>query len=175
MWAGLALAGCASDPPPLPEAPLGPYRLGTGDSVRLITYGEAQLSGEFRVGDAGTVALPLLGSVQAAGLTTEGLAAAIEDDLKRRNLLRDPSVSAEVVEYRPIFVLGEVAKPGRYPYQPGMSVLTAVALAGGFTYGARQEPAIVQRSEGGGTQQGAASRQARVHPGDIITIKERYF
>ena len=103
--------------------------------------------------------------------------------LKRAHLLRNPSVSVEVVTYRPIFVLGEVNRPGQYPYQPGMTVVTAAAVAGGFTYRAVEGYASVVRTPIGmavGTTmgdpiEGKAVRQAYVQPGDVITILERRF
>ena len=161
--------------PDLPAALTGRYVLGPGDMVRLITYGEDQLTGEFRVSDNGTVALPLIGSVKAAGLTPDALGASVGQALLRANLLRSPSVSAEVVAYRPIFVLGEVSKPGQYPYQPGMTVVTAAAVAGGFTYRAIQDYASVVRTQNGGAVEGRATRQAFIQPGDVITIYERRF
>ena len=171
------LAGCApgSGLPPLPPAPVGDYRLGPGDAVRLTTFGEDQLTGEFHVGDNGTLAVPLLGSVRAAGLTPAALQAAVAAGLKRANLLRNPAVTAEVTEYRPIFVLGEVNKPGQYPYQPGMTVVTAVAVAGGFTYRAVQDHASVVRTVDRTAVEGRAPRQAFVQPGDVITVFERRF
>ena len=129
----LLCAGCTrgGDLPDLPSVAVGPYRLGPGDVIRLITYQEDALTAEFRVSDSGTIALPLIGVMNAAGQSTDALAAEVSDALVKRNLLVAPSVAVEVVTYRPIFVLGEVSKPGQYPYQPGMTVLTAVSIAGG--------------------------------------------
>ncbi len=152
-----------------------PYRLGTGDVVRIITFGEAELTGQFRIDDGGNIAVPLLGLVHAAGLTIADLQDRIAAELRRRKLIVTPSVSVEVTTYRPVFVLGEVSKPGQYPYQPGMTVLTAVALAGGFTYSAVQRHALILRDMGGHTLEGSVGRGAWVHPGDVITIEERYF
>lgn len=174
----LALTGCAPgrDLPPLPPASVAAeYRLGPGDAVRLITFGEDQLTGEFRVSDGGTIALPLVGAVHAAGLTPSGLERAVAEALKRGNVLRNPSVSAEVIAYRPIFVLGEVNRPGQYPYQPGMTVVTAVAVAGGFTYRAVESYASVLRTTDGTAVEGRASRQTFVQPGDVVTVFERRF
>ena len=175
----LALLAAACAPgrglPPLPPAASAGYRLGAGDAVRLITFGEDALTGEFRVNDSGAIAVPLVGSVRAAGLTTKELEAAVAAALKRANMLRDPSVSAEVTAYRPIFVLGEVNKPGQYPYQPGMTVVTAAAVAGGFTYRAVEAYASVVRTQDGDAIEGKAQRQAFVRPGDVITIFERRF
>ncbi|MBN8925154.1 MAG: exopolysaccharide biosynthesis protein [Rhodospirillales bacterium 69-11] len=174
----LVLTGCAPgrDLPPLPPAPAATdYHLGPGDAVRLITFGEEQLTGEFRVSDGGTIALPLVGTVRAAGLTPVELERAVADALKRGNVLRNPSVSAEVIAYRPIFVLGEVNRPGQYPYQPGMTVVTAVAVAGGFTYRAVEGYASVLRTTDGTAVEGRAPRQAFVQPGDVVTVFERRF
>jgi polysaccharide biosynthesis/export protein len=95
--------------------------------------------------------------------------------LRRGNLVRDPSVAVEVIAYRPIYVLGEVNKPGQYPYQPGMTVVTAVAVGGGFTYRAIEDYAAVVCTVDGDAIEGRASRQSYVLPGDVITIFERRF
>ena len=175
--AALALAGCAPgrDLPELADYRSQGYRLGGGDQVRIITFGEDQLTGEFRVDDAGRIAVPLLGGVTAAGLTPQQLEAAIAGDLRKRNLLRDPSVSVEVLAYRPVFVLGEVAKPGQYPYQPGMTVLTSVAIAGGFTYRGYQDYVSVVRSTGATATEGRAVPSAFLAPGDVVRVLERRF
>ena len=114
-------------------------------------------------------------AVPAAGLTPDGLAAAISEALVKDNLYTAPSVSVEVTTYRPIFVLGEVSKPGQYPYQPGMTVVTAAAVAGGFTYRAISDYASVVRTRDGVAIEGKATRQTFVQPGDVITIFERRF
>ncbi len=172
----LPLLGCTpgGDLPPVPPGS-GEYRLGPGDAVRLITFGEDNLTGEFRVSDAGTIAVPLLGGVRAAGLTPAELETLVAGKLKQANLLRNPSVAAEVTAYRPIFVLGEVNKPGQYPYQPGMTVVTAAAVAGGFTYRAVEQYASVLRTVDGHAVEGKALRQTYLQPGDVVTVFERRF
>jgi polysaccharide biosynthesis/export protein len=95
--------------------------------------------------------------------------------LVRAQLIRAPSVAVEVTVYRPIFVLGEVNHPGQYPYQPGMTVVTAVAVAGGFTYRAVEDRASIVRSVDGKAVEERAERQTYVEPGDVITIYERRF
>lgn len=173
----LMLAACAPGRglPDLPRPAASGYQLGPGDTVRVITYGEDLLTGDFRVNDQGSVALPLAGLVKAAGKTPAELAAAIALGLKKGDLLRRPSVSVEVSSYRPIYVLGEVNKPGQYPYQPGMTVVTAAAVAGGFTYRAVEDYAAVVRTVGGEPVEGKAVRQAFIQPGDVITVFERRF
>lgn len=108
-------------------------------------------------------------------MTPQELEGAVAGGLKERKILRDPSVSVEVLAYRPVFVLGEVAKPGQYPYQPGMSALTAVAIAGGFTYRAVQDYMSVIRSTGGTAVEGIAQPSSFSAPGDVIKVFARRF
>ena len=174
----LALAaGCSpgGDLPALADYRAQEYKLGVGDQVRVITYGEEQLTGQFRVDDQGRIALPLLGGIKAAGLAPQQLETLISEDLKRRKLLRDPSVSVEVQAYRPIFVLGEVARPGQYPFQPGMTMLTTVAVAGGFTYRGVQDYASVVRTAGTEATEGLVTPSSFIAPGDVIKVFERRF
>jgi polysaccharide export outer membrane protein len=180
LWLSLlpALAACgtpADGLSPIPDPPSTDYLLGPADQVRIITFGGEQLTGEFRVNPSGEIALPLLGNVRAAGLTSKQLEAAVVAALKRSQLYKDPSVSVEVIAYRPIFILGEVTKPGQYAYQPGMTVVTAVAVAGGYTYRAMQDVASIVRTVHGRAVEGRAARQTYVEPGDVITIYERHF
>ena len=173
-----ALAGCGGEGsglPVLPSPVVADYRLGPGDKIRIITFGEEQLTGEFRVNDSGVIALPLVGDVKAAGLTVKELDASVGGALVKAGLLRSPSVTAEIVEYRHLYVLGEVNKPGEYAYQPGMTVLSAVAVAGGFTYRAITGYVGIVRTEQGRATEGKAFRDSFVQPGDVITVYERRF
>jgi polysaccharide export outer membrane protein len=170
-----ACSGPGSNLPPIPTADVTGYKLGAGDQVRIITFSDEQLTGEFRVADSGTIALPLLGSVKAAGLTPVQLEGEVASALRQRNLYKDPSVAVEVIAYRPVFILGEVNRPGQYPYQPGMTVVTAVAIAGGFTYRAVEDDASIVRTVDGKAVEGLAGRETYVRPGDVITVFERTF
>jgi polysaccharide export outer membrane protein len=174
----LLLAACSpgSNLPPLAATPAGPYRLGVGEDVRVITFGEERLTGQFRVNDRGDIAVPLLGTIPASGLTTTQLEQSIAKQLTVKKVLLNPSVSVEVLQYRPVFILGEVAKPGEYQYQPGMTVLTAVAIAGGFTYRAETGYASISRvTDNGHAVEGRVPRGMEVRPGDVIDVFERYF
>ncbi|MEJ0015263.1 MAG: polysaccharide biosynthesis/export family protein [Acetobacteraceae bacterium] len=174
----LALAGCGgpgSDLQPLAMPAPEPYALSPGDQVRIITFGEETLTGEFRVNESGNVALPLVGPIRTAGLNSAQLEVAVAAALQRSNLVRHPSVAVEIIAYRPIYVLGEVNRPGQYAYQPGMTVVTAAAVAGGFTYRAVEGYAAVLRTVDGGAVEGKAGRQAFIQPGDVITVLERRF
>jgi polysaccharide export outer membrane protein len=173
----LLLAACApgSDLPPLPMTQAGPYRLGTGEQVRIVIFGQEQLTGRFTVNDRGNISVPLLGPIPASGLTTSQLEANIADELRDKKILVNPSVSVEVVTFRPVFILGEVVKPGQYPYEPGMTALTTVAIAGGFTYRAQTGYVSILRTVNGHSFEGRAMRGTPLQPGDVVTVFERYF
>lgn len=181
-WLAVAVACCSfascspgSDLPPLSPPPAGPYRLGVNEEVRVITFGEQQLTGQFRIDDKGDIAVPLLGAIPAMGRTTGELERSIAKRLKDKGIMQEPSVLVDIVSYRPMFILGEVNKPGQYPYQPGMTVLTAVAMAGGFTYRAVTDYASILREADGHTVEGRVPRSMPVEPGDVIDIYERHF
>jgi polysaccharide biosynthesis/export protein len=172
------LVGCGmagSDLPPLPPAAATPYRLGAGDRIRVIVYGDKELSDSFAIADDGSVSLPLAGSVQASGHSTAAVAACIAAALESRGMMRDPSVAVEVETYRPIFILGEVTKPGQYPYEPGMTAIAAVSIAGGYTYRAIESYVGILRKEGTTAVTGRAQPQDKVAPGDVITVYDRRF
>jgi polysaccharide export outer membrane protein len=180
IFAGLAVLISGCDPGAgLPELN-GPgvnagYKLSTGDQVRVTTFGEQTLSGTFTIDDSGSIALPLLGPTPADGLTTSGLADEIGGALRTRKLLTEPNVVVDVVRYRPIFVLGEVKSPGPYAYLPHMTMLSAVAVAGGFTQRAVHDRAMVVRTGAGGTIKGQVKPEGQIEPGDVMTVLERNF
>ena len=162
----------------VPSGPADPkdlnYRLGSADKLRVIVFGETSLSGEFVISDSGEIAFPLIGNVHAAGLTVAQFQEALRTKLAD-GYLRDPRVSAEVENYRPFYILGEVQKPGEYPFTSGLTVLNAVATAGGFTY--RANTKLVTIRHAGGTKELPVRLTAtsEVGPGDTIVIKERFF
>jgi len=150
------------------------YRLGSGDKLRITVYDEDALSGEYEVDGSGGLALKLIGMVPAGGKTIAEGTKAIEDKLKEGYLLK-PSVAIEVLNYRPFFVLGEVKEPGKYSYVSGMTVLNAVALAGGYTYRARQNRVVVIRATDPEKKEQTVDQNAVIMPGDIIRVAERFF
>lgn len=169
----LACADGTSRLAPLERVQQDSYRLGPGDDLRLVVFGFDQMANTYTVGDGGTISLPLLGTVQATGQTPGQLEAAIASALLKRELATSPSVSVQVVRYRPIYILGEVQKPGQYPYVPGMTVTNAVAIAGGYTFRASTKNVAVTRS--GDDVERRAATTAKILPGDSIRVTEAWF
>jgi len=160
---------------PADEAQLEAYRLAAGDRVRVMVYGHEDLSGEFEVDGGGRLSLPLIRDIPAVGLSLRELEAAITEKLKP-DYLRDPQVSAEVLNYRPFYIVGEVQSPGSYPYVNGMTVINAVAVAGGYTYRAKRNHVnIVRNTEAGDKEEIDATPETIVLPGDVIEVPERFF
>lgn len=151
----------------------GDYVLGSGDKVRIIVFGEQELSGEFDVSGAGKLSMPLIGAVQASGLTLQQLESEIARNLSD-GYLTNPRVSAEVLNYRPFYIIGEVTKAGQYPYTNGMTVMNAVAVAGGFSYRADSDVVYISRN-GAPEQKFKATQDLKVLPGDTVRIPERFF
>jgi protein involved in polysaccharide export with SLBB domain len=161
------------------QAPGGPitdehYRLGTGDKLKVTVYGEVDLSGEFLVDGSGQVQLPLVGQVKAASLTIHEFVVEVTNSLKE-GYLKDPKVSVEVLNYRPFYIIGEVNKPGEYPFENGLNVLGAIALAGGYTYRANDNDVYVRRAGSKDEESMPADPHTKVYPGDIIRVAERLF
>ena len=150
------------------------YRLGTGDTVQITVFGETDLSGTYPIDGTGVMRMPLIGQIRAAGLTIPELENTIQAKLAA-GYLRDPKVSAEVTTYRPFYIIGEVNKPGEYPYASGMNVLTAVALAGGFTYRADDSEVDIRHKGSAKEITVPANQTSKIEPGDIITVSERFF
>jgi polysaccharide export outer membrane protein len=152
----------------------GPYTLDSGDKLRIVVFGQDALSNNYTVDAQGAVTLPLVGAVEARGLTTSQLGGAIAGRLKS-GYVRDPSVAVEIETYRPFFVLGEVTFPGQYPYVPNMTVENAIAIAGGFTPRASKDKVTITRKVQGAPTRFALPLRYPLRPGDTIEVAERWF
>lgn len=150
------------------------YLLGTGDKVRVTVYGEQSLSGEFFVTGSGLMSLPLIGEVKAGGMTVGQFQLVVQKALSD-GYLKDPRVSVEVLTFRPFYILGEVEKPGTYPYTSGLTVLNAVATAGGFTYRADKKNVWIKHNGETTEQKSELTPSIVVAPGDTIRLGERFF
>jgi polysaccharide export outer membrane protein len=184
LWLPLAVAalaaGCALENPPPPSYAIsGPdavkriYRLGIGDKLKITVFGEDNLSGTVEVNASGNVPLPLAGEIAAQGQTVPQFRDAVARRLSD-GYLKNPKVTVEILNYRPIYVHGEVKNGGEFAYKPGLMLRDAVAMAGGYTYRADKSFAIVVRDGEPEASLPVASDVA-VLPGDNIRIAERFF
>ena len=180
----LSVAACQSAVPAGPRATAaeqieqqrttGAYTLGNGDQLRITVFGQPDLSGQFEVDGTGSISMPLIGQVQALGLTTPELEKHIVSLLEGDYIL-NPRVSAEVINYRPFYILGEVNRPGEYPYTSGLTVLNAVAASGGFTYRANKKIVYIKSVDSDEEQAFQLTTSTVVRPGDTLRIGERIF
>ncbi|MCH9807695.1 MAG: polysaccharide export protein [Alphaproteobacteria bacterium] len=152
----------------------GPYLLDSGDRLRIFVYGQPNLSRTYIVDHAGQIPIPLIGTVYARGMTTSGLAASIADQLGA-DFVRDPQVTVDILQNRPFFILGEVRNSGQYPYVSGMTVETAVAIAGGYTERASKRSFRITRRIDGYVEQIDAPSDYVVKAGDTVFVYERFF
>jgi protein involved in polysaccharide export with SLBB domain len=149
------------------------YRLGVGDKLKITVFGEENLSGQFEVGALGNISVPLIGEVPAKGQTIGDF----RNQITRRlsdGYLKNPKVNVDILNYRPIYVHGEVKNGGEFAYRNGLSLRDAVAMAGGYTYRADQSYLYIGRD---GEPDAAITMPTDVPvlPGDNIRIPERFF
>ena len=168
-YPGMAVASPAAYP-----ATTQPYTLDSGDRLRVVIFGQDGLTNSYVLDASGDIAMPLIGSVAARGLTTDQLSARIAD-LLRQGYVRDPHVAVEIEAYRPFFILGEVAAPGQYPYVPNMSVESAVAIAGGFSPRAQRDRVTLTHTDNSGSMRVEVPLGTSVSPGDTVLVGERWF
>tara|TARA_R110000787_G_scaffold72118_1_gene160692 strand:+ start:14252 stop:14842 length:591 start_codon:yes stop_codon:yes gene_type:complete len=150
------------------------YTLGTGDKLRINVFGQPELSGQFVIDGTGAISLPLIGQVAATGSSSQELEATIADKLADGFLL-EPRVSVEVTNYRPFYILGEVGRPGEYPFNSGLTVLNAVAAAGGFTYRANKKVVYIKSVGADQEVKYELNTNTVVKPGDTLRVSERIF
>lgn len=182
LSAPLFLAACASTN--LPTATIASvnqqmvtgYRISAGDQLRITVFDEAELTGEFQIGDGGILAMPLIDSISAGGLTTSQLTLAIANHYRSGGFVLAPRVSVEVLEHRPFFILGEVNEPGEYPYDGALTLEQAIAKAGGYSPRADRNWIILRREDW--TTAKALKLDGtplQIIPGDTITVRESFF
>ncbi|HTO78265.1 MAG TPA: polysaccharide biosynthesis/export family protein [Methylocystis sp.] len=185
LFCAAALAGCE---PGATLAPLSdteredlirtaqttsPY-LKPGEKVRILVFGEDRLSGEFEIDPAGYLSLPLSGTVKASGMSK----AQLERELAKKfrgEYLRDPKVTVDVVGFHPFYIMGEVGRPGEFPFRSGLNVMSAIALAGGPTYRASRSTVLIKHSDETGFREYPLNAEIPILPGDLVKLPERYF
>ncbi len=171
--------GDPGDGPGMPRGPQavadtdGPYLLDTGDKLRVFVYGQPNLSRIYTVDHAGIITVPLIGAVKARGLTTTSLEGSIRSQLGAE-FVRNPHVTVDIQQNRPFFILGEVRNAGQYPYVSGMTVETAVAIAGGYSERASDRKFRISRRVNGFVEQIEAPSDYVVKAGDTVYVFERF-
>ncbi len=178
--ASLLVSACASGVDiPAPSYAIsnaGPertFRLGIGDKLKITVFDEDNLSGQFEVNALGQVSLPLIGEITAANRPISEFRDTLIKKLAN-GYLKNPRVTVEVLNYRPIYVHGEVKSGGEFSFKSGLRLRDAVALAGGYTYRANQSYVTIYR-EGEGEIRVPVNGTFSVLPGDNIRIPERFF
>lgn len=150
------------------------YVLDTGDRLRVFVYGQPNLSRIYPVDQSGRVSVPLIGLVKARGLTSQQLAHAIRNRLAAQ-YVKDPQVTVDILQHRPFYVLGEVRNAGQYAYAGGLTVRSAVAIAGGFSERANEQVVQITRRAGGMAEKFDVPDEFVIQPGDTIYVYERFF
>ena len=183
VLATLQLAGCYTDYGPIEVqtrpvvlAPAGvATHLRAGERIKITVYGEEALTGEYDISPGGSVTMPLIGAVRAAGRTQAELGRDIAARYRSGGLLQDPKVTVAVVQFRPFYVLGEATNPGEYPFRSGLTVHAAVAMAGGFTYRASKSFVLIRHTGDEVWKEYPLTEPVVIAPGDLIRVPERYF
>ncbi len=183
LGAAVVIGACANSAPRLDTKLIdnpGPvelsrvYRLGVGDKIKLTIFGEAEMSGVYDVNATGNVPVPLVGEIPAKGRPI----AEFRDTVRRKlseGYLTNPKVSVEVVNFRPIYIHGEVRTGGEFPYKNGLKLRDAIAVAGGYTYRANEAFVILVREGSAAQVKVALPADIDVLPGDNIRVPERFF
>ena len=150
------------------------YRVGSGDKLAIRVAGEPDLTGEFPVDASGAISMPYVQSITVAGMTTPQIEQLVTTKL-RGGYLRNPQVSVQATSLRPFYILGEVTTAGAYPYQPGMTIQNAIAIAAGYGARADKGEVLITRRNANGTATFKVPVTTQVYPGDIISVRERWF
>lgn len=177
----LAVAACSSGPIGGSTAAIQQadraaenYHLANGDKIHIDVFNEANLSGDYTIGANGQITLPLAGPVTASGLTIAQLQQSVVKTLEQ-GYVQNPSVTISSTQLRPYYILGQVTKPGRYSFEPNLTVMNAVATAEGFTYRADTSDIYIRHAREASEQEYALNSTLMVQPGDTIRVAERYF
>jgi protein involved in polysaccharide export with SLBB domain len=176
----LLISGCTAsslseaEQQSLAAAAVAAPKLQPGDKIRINVYGEDKLSGDYEIDQSGQISLPLAGTIEAVGLTQTELEQALAKKF-RSEYLKNPKVTVTIATLRPFYMMGEVTKPGEYPYKSGLNILTALAIAGGPTYRASRNTVQIQRRGETSMREYPISASVPILPGDVIRVPERYF
>ncbi|WP_247712151.1 polysaccharide biosynthesis/export family protein [Qipengyuania qiaonensis] len=177
--AGFALlAACTtslSSLPSTPPASMADYRMQPGDELLVTIQDVEQADRSYIIDAGGMISLPLLQEVEVAGLDLRAIEERIAEGYRSRNVLTSPIISVQPGALRPFYVIGEVTSPGEFTYRQGMTILSAISAAGGYTYRAQEGEVEVVRSVNGREVRSRASEDAPILPGDRIRVYEKWF
>jgi len=184
--AALALAGCETQPPMTTKTlqqpsqltqtiRMGEYRVAPGDKVRVVVLSDTELSGDYEVDSTGLISPRMAGRVSVVGMTTVEIEELLRNRYRADGYLRDPKLSVDLIGRRPFYIVGEITKPGAFPYVNGISVLQAVAIAGGYTRRASKTRITVKRFNSTAGEEETVTEDSPVGPGDVIHVPERWF
>lgn len=151
------------------------YKLTTGDKIRVTVQDLKDANGDYTIDQTGSISLPMIKEVNVSDKTLREAQAAVEQAYVSQQILVRPKVSIQAIELRPIYILGEVGKPGEYPYRDGLTIFAAVSLAGGYTYRADLKSMVVTRTVNGRRVTGSGDENTEVMPGDQIRVVEKWF
>lgn len=188
LLVAMALALGACDPqPPMSTATiqqpsqgtqnlrLGEYRVAPGDRLRVTVLSDTELSGEYEVDSTGMISPRMAGRVVVLGMTMPEIEAMLADRYRSGGYLRNPRMSVDLVSRRPFYIIGEISRPGSFPYVSGINVVQAIAIAGGYTRRASKTRITIQRFNAQQGQEETVTEDSPVGPGDIIRVPERWF
>ncbi len=164
-------------------------KLAAGQQVQITVFQQPDLSGVYAIDSNGVLSMQLVGDIPAANLTTRQLEQAIRTKLIQADYLRNPQVTVDVASYGNFFVTGEVNKAGAYDFTTKMTITQAIATAGGYSFRAQKKYVCLKRESGDAISEddgncnddtGVKIKKKNlattfIQPGDVITVKERYF
>lgn len=154
---------------------LGAYRLGAGDKIRVVVLQDTEFSGDYEVNSTGGISARMLGPVQIVGMTLAEVEEMLRERYKSGGYLVTPRLSVELVQTRPWYIVGEIARPGQFPYVNCLRVIQAVAIAGGFTRRAGKTRLTIKRFFSTTSEEEYVTEDTLVEPGDVLRVPERYF
>jgi protein involved in polysaccharide export with SLBB domain len=151
------------------------YRVAPGDRLRIVVVSDPELSGEYEIDSAGMISPRMAGRLSVVGMTTVEIEEMLRNRYRADGLLRVARLSVDLVARRPFYILGEINRPGSFPYVSGINVAQAVAIAGGFTRRASRAHMTIQRFNQTRGMEETVTEDSPVGPGDIIRVPERWF
>lgn len=167
VWMTVCGSAAGGDRLLVPEG----YRLGPNDVIRIQVYGEEDLSVETKVEGDGRITYPLLGLLKVGGFTVQELQQDLTAKLEA-GYVRHPKLTVTIARHRNLYVGGEVKLPGGYPYEQGLTVQKAIALAGGLSDKADKQSIIVTHPGAVAPEIVSLHGDAAIGPDDLVTVAQ---